>query len=356
MISRVTTDLVTTPNLRNEVEPTGGIDVKYGVTRSLTANLSYNTDFAESEADDAQVNLTRFNQFFPEKREFFLEAQGAFQFGVGGSSVSNSQAPRIFFSRRIGLNAGSVIPVIGGGRLAGRAGPWTLGALSMETDSDSRSDAPKTNFTVLRVRHDVLRRSNVGALFTRRSVSTVAPGANDVVGLDGNFVFYQNVYLSGYLARSMTKGRRGEDVSYRTQFNYTHDRYGLELDRNVVERNFNPEVGFMPRTNFRRNFALVRFSPSHQEQSDRAQVLRLNRALITSPTTTADYQRAFRPRPSQSICTTATASLSMSCAITSSSPCPSRSAQRCAFRSAATRSATWSRPIKAGRSDPSAAR
>jgi hypothetical protein len=113
----------------------------------------------------------------------------------------------------------------------------------------------------MRLRRDVLRRSTVGGIFTSRSRSTVGPGSNEVFGVDGNFAFYQNVYLSGFAARSITDGRDGDDLSYRTQFNYGADRYGLTLDRIVVEPNFNPEVGFLRRQNFRKNTATGRFSP-----------------------------------------------------------------------------------------------
>jgi len=271
-ITRLTTDLVASPPQHNDFDPDVGLDVKYGVTKSLTADFTYNTDFAQVEADEVQVNLTRFNLLFPEKRDFFLEGQGLFTFGgVGGGSPplagtntagnGASDAPTIFYSRRIGLENGRAVPIIGGGRLSGRAGEWTIGALNISSDDDPDARAAQTNFTVLRVRRDVLRRSAIGALFTARSVSTVAPGSNELAGVDGNFSFFQNVYFNGFAATSRTEGRDGDDLSYRAQFNYAADRYGLQLDRLVVPQNFNPEVGFLPRTNFRRNFASGRFSP-----------------------------------------------------------------------------------------------
>ena len=270
-ITRVTTDLLSNPAVRNNVDPTGGLDLKYGLTKSLTADFTLNTDFAQVEADEAQINLTRFNLSFPEKREFFLEGRGIFDsfgaspntgggFATGGPGGTNV-APTIFYSRSIGLAGGREVPVIGGGRLSGKAGPWSVGALNMETGDERTAGARQTNFSVLRLRRNILRRSNVGGIFTRRSLSTVAPGSNEVWGLDANLAFYQNVYLVGYLAQSRTGGRSGDDMAYRTQFAYGGDRYGLTLDRNVVEKNFNPEVGFMRRLNFRRTFAQPRFSP-----------------------------------------------------------------------------------------------
>jgi hypothetical protein len=266
VISRLTTDLTTNPTVRNDLEPDAGLDVKYSVTKSLTADFTYNTDFAQVEADDAQVNLTRFNLVFPEKREFFLEGAGIFDFGSpGGDNLGSGDAPTIFYSRRIGLSDARVVPVIAGGRLTGKAGPWTIGAFNMETDDDESSGARRTNFGVFRLRHDILRRSTVGGIYERRSVSTIGPGDNQLWGLDTNLAFYQNVFINGYYAQTRTEGRIGEktsdDIAYRTLFNYTADRYGLGIDRMVVGDNFNPEVGFLRREKFRRNFARARFSP-----------------------------------------------------------------------------------------------
>jgi hypothetical protein len=262
VISRLTTDRTAQTLVENDFNPDAGVDLKYGVTKSLTVDFTYNTDFAQVEADEQQVNLTRFSLSFPEKREFFLEGQGAFLFGSGAvADVGGSMVPTIFYTRRIGLSGSREVPVIAGARLGGKTGPWTVGILSIETDDNPAARIEQTNFTVLRFRRDVLRRSNVGTLYTRRSVSTVAPGANNVWGIDGNFAFYTNWYVSGYVAQSRTEGLGGDDLSYRTQFNYTHDRYGLSLDRLVVERNFNPEIGLIRRENFRRSFASARFSP-----------------------------------------------------------------------------------------------
>ena len=125
-MSTVTTDLQSSPALRNDFDPDGGIDVKYGLTKSLTADFTYNTDFAQVEVDEAQVNLTRFSLVFPEKRDFFLEGQANFTFGTGGTgSVGGRDVPTIFFSRRIGLSGGQAIPVIAGGASAGRLAPGT---------------------------------------------------------------------------------------------------------------------------------------------------------------------------------------------------------------------------------------
>jgi hypothetical protein len=268
-ISRLTTDRVAKPAVTNDLDPDAGVDIKYGITKSLTADFTYNTDFAQVEADEVQVNLTRFNLQFPEKRDFFLEGQGTFTFGTvsgGGGGAAGSagtsgagDAPTIFYSRQIGLVAGQPVPIVGGGRLSGRAGRFSLGALNVETDD--AAGAKQTNFTVLRIRRDVLRRSTIGALLTRRSVSAAGPGSNEVFGLDANFGFFQNVYVSGYAAKSRTDGRDTDDISYRGNFSYSADRYALQVDRTVVGDNFIPEVGFLPRLSFRRNFVGGKFMP-----------------------------------------------------------------------------------------------
>ncbi len=258
--SRLTTDTLLKPAVRNDLASDVGVDVKYGVTKSLSADFTYNTDFAQVEVDEAQVNLTRFNLQFPEKRDFFLEGQGIFTFGgVNGSGGGDS--PTIFYSRRIGLQGSTAVPIGFGGRLAGRVGRYSIGALNIGTEDMSVPKVAATNFTVLRVRRDVLQRSSIGALFTNRSVSTVSPGSNQVFGLDANFAMSPDATLGGYLAKSNTAGRAGAAISYRANFNYTADRYGAQLDRTVVGDNFNPEVGFLRRMQFRSNFGSLRFSP-----------------------------------------------------------------------------------------------
>lgn len=271
-INRLTTDNLAVPSLHNDLKSDISIDAKYGITKSLTADLTYNTDFAQVEADEVQVNLTRFSLQFPEKRDFFLEGQGMFQFGASsstgsppptGSSASggSADAPTIFYSRQIGLSNGIVIPILGGGRLSGRVGKWSVGALNIASKADTAAKVQQTDFTVLRVRRDVLRRSTVGLMFADRSQSTVAAGANTLLGVDGNFSFFQNIYFSGYVAGTSTPTKTSDQTSYRGNFTYGADRYGFTLDRMVIDRNFNPEIGFVPRQNVRRNFASARFSP-----------------------------------------------------------------------------------------------
>ena len=264
-ISELRTDHVARPSFTNDLSADAGIDAKYGVTKGLTLDLTYNTDFAQVEEDEAQINLSRFGLFYPEKREFFLEGQGIFSFGGPGNTgrqSGNSVTPTLFFSRRIGLAGGREVPIIGGGRLSGRAGRYTMGLISIRSDDfdDPTVSAVATTFNVMRVKRDVFGRSNIGALVTHRSNAVLGNGSNVVYGMDAQLAHgFTNV--NAYVARSQTPGLHGKDLSYRTQLDYNADRYGLELERRVVDDNFNPEVGFMRREDFRRNYARARFSP-----------------------------------------------------------------------------------------------
>ncbi len=275
-ISGVTTDLTLDEPRRNDGDGDFGVDVKYGITRNLTADLTWNTDFAQVEVDEQQVNLTRFNLFFPEKREFFLENRGIFDFARGGGpslrdgalrligsgrSSEESRAPTLFYSRRIGLQEGAVVPIVGGGRVTGKVGAFDVGALSMQADDAPNAGVEATHFTVARIKRDILRRSAVGALFTNRSVSLAGDGASQTLGADGTFSFYENVSAVAYLARTRTPGRQGRDMSYQGQLTWNGDRYGFQADHLTVEDNFRPEVGFWRRENFRRSFGSARFSP-----------------------------------------------------------------------------------------------
>jgi len=252
----------------------GGFDVKVGITDGVTADFTYNTDFAQVEEDEQQVNLTRFNVLFREKRDFFLEGQGIFSFGglgnqpsgTGGGDSSqgnptSTDVPIVFFSRRIGLSGGYEVPIDVGGRVTGKAGPYSIGLLDIRTGDAAAAGVQPTNFGVVRIKRDILRRSAVGVLYTARSISSFGAGSSRVFGVDGVFSFYQNLNINTYLARTDTPEGLGRGTSYRAQLDYNADRYGLQLERLAVDERFNPDVGFLRRTAFTRNSAFVRFSP-----------------------------------------------------------------------------------------------
>ena len=141
------------------------------------------------------------------------------------------------------------------------AGDFTIGALNIHTDDTLSAGALATNFTVIRIKCDILRRSRIGGIFTGRSVSTNGPGSNEVYGLDAAFSFYNNVNFNGYYARSRTPGLSEDDVSYQAAFTYTGDLYALQVDHLLIGDNFNPEIGFLRRDDFRRTFVTAQYSP-----------------------------------------------------------------------------------------------
>ena len=148
--------------------------------------------------------------------------------------------------------------------MTGKAGAFDVGALSIQTEESPEAGTASTNFTVLRIRRDILRRSSVGGIFTNRSVSLVGPGSSQAYGVDGTFSFHDNLDFVTYYARTRTPLAEGRDASYQGRFSYGADRYGLTVDHVVVEENFLPEIGFLQRENYRRTNLSGRFSPRPQ--------------------------------------------------------------------------------------------
>jgi hypothetical protein len=230
-----------------------GLDVKWGVRADLTLDVTVNTDFAQVEADEQQVNLTRFPLFFPEKRPFFLENAQLFQLG-------QPQNIDLFFSRRIGLSAaGEPIDIVAGGRLSGKLGGYNVGVLNMQTDAavNARSGqtlAPANNFTVMRLQRE-MGRSNVGAMFVgRRGVGdrAVAGDYNRAYGLDLGWQATTNGRLFAFLARTESPAAKGgSDYAGRTSYLYANDQMGAGLGYAQVGERFNPEVGFLRRRGYR---------------------------------------------------------------------------------------------------------
>jgi hypothetical protein len=267
VVSDLTTDRTLVPQVSNEVGGSIGFDVRYGLGQNFTTDFTYNTDFAQVEADEQQVNLTRFSLFFPEKREFFLENQGLFAFGGAATGVLGAVAdtPVLFYSRRIGLHQGAAVPLEAGGRLTGRQGRFSIGLLNVQADSDPALAFRATNFSVIRIKQNVLRRSSIGVIYTGRSIDQLGGGRNDAYGIDGMFPFFDNLTFNAYWARTRSQGLTGKDTSHRLQMDYAGDRYGVQVERLVVGDHFNPEVGFVRRDDMRRHFGQFRFSPRPKE-------------------------------------------------------------------------------------------
>ena len=267
-ISNASGRAITGRGVENDLVADVGVDAKYGITQNMVADFTYNTDFAQVEADQQQVNLTRFSLFFPEKRDFFLENQGLFTFGGASpnQSASSSNTPILFYSRRIGLESGQVVPIRGGGRLTGRVGRYTLGLINIQTGEEEAVAAEPTNFSVLRLRRDVMGRSSVGLMMTGRNATGDGRQDSLAYGVDGAFGFFQSLTINTYWARTENHLRtgRGDRASYLGQLDYSGDRYGLRLERLVVGDAFNPGVGYLRRPDMRRHFGLARFSPRPQ--------------------------------------------------------------------------------------------
>ncbi len=261
--SASTTDQTARVPFRNDGTGDIGVDLKYGLSRSLTADFTVNTDFAQIEEDLQQINLTRFSLLFPEKRDFFLEGQGIFAFGgrslQGGGGGDTADVPIMFFSRQIGLSAGQTIPVIGGGRVTGKAGRFDIAALNIQAGEKTEASAPSTNFSAFRLRRDILRRSNIGMIATARKPnggqSSVAMGA------DASIRVSANTTVLGFYSRTDVAGDSSQASSYRGRFEYAGDRYGVSGEHLLVEPGFAPAVGYARREDFRRNLVGARFSP-----------------------------------------------------------------------------------------------
>ena len=229
-----------------------GMDVKWGVTPALTADFSVNTDFAQEEADVQQVNLTRFSLFFPEKRQFFLEGRQAFQFGVG-------REIDLAFTRRIGLSpAGQPVPIRAGARLSGREGPTSIGAMNIQT-ADA-SGLPGQNFSVIRLKRDMLARSSIGGILTN-----VQGGGqvNRVYGADASFYLRRLWFLEGWLAGMDESGASRSGAGY-GRVAYERDRVGAGYTLLSIGEGFRPGVGFVRRPDSRQHASEVRFSPRPQ--------------------------------------------------------------------------------------------
>ncbi len=245
--------------------------LKFRPTPALTLDVTVNTDFAQTEVDDVIVNVTRFPLFFPERREFFLEGAGIFEFGTG-VGIRQSRDFKLFFSRRIGLSPeGDLIPIIAGARFTGRVGPYAIGLLNVQTDTALGIQG--SNFGVYRVKRDVLGRSSVGAMFTNRQ-SSLEGDYNRVFGIDGNFVFADHLNLQGFVAKTETPTLPEDDWSAFGRILWNSDFLLAGGEYLLVQRNFNPEIGFVPRPDQRKTTLQFGVKPRPESDLIRQWVLR----------------------------------------------------------------------------------
>ena len=255
-----------------DTEVDAGLDVKASITSNFTLDLTYNTDFAQVEADNVQINLTRFNLFFPEKREFFLERAGLFQFGAPKES-------EVFFSRQVGLNA----DIVGGGRLTGQAGPISIGAMSLRTDDalpngstdpNDPTAVPAAWNSVARLRGDLMGRTTLGGIVTSKETTA---GHNRVIGADIESRFWtSSSFLLWGANVSDSKHMEGDGESYAGQAELIlqNDLYIAEITRTVTGEAFNPALGFVRRPDQKRWGGQLGYRPRF-EQSEWARQLSL---------------------------------------------------------------------------------
>lgn len=228
----------------------GGLDVKWGVTPGLTADFTLNTDFAQEEVDDLQINFTRFSLRFPEKRQIFLEGQRHFTFG-------ERRDADVVFTRRIGLSdEGRAVPIVGGTRLSGRQGAYTVGLMGMATAETENQVGER--FTVARIRRDIFSRSTIGAVFTDRSSDGVF---NRVAGLDTNLHFRNAWSFEGILARVFEETDQASTGLASGRLDYDDDLLGGTVKFIQIGENFDPGIGFVQRLGMRKTFLQARVSP-----------------------------------------------------------------------------------------------
>ena len=236
----------------------GGLDLKYGVTPNLTADLTFNTDFAQVEADQEQVNLTRFSLFFPEQRPFFLEGASIFDVGIPRPSFRRPPPLLLFYSRRIGLAKGHAIPILGGGKMTGKIGPYGIGILNVLTNAFKDDefqigqppiDEPRTNYSVVRVNRDILKGSTIGGIFiNKQDVDTY----NRTAGLDFSYRPTREINIDGLWSRTFEADILGNSNAFFIGGDWRTNLFRFNSSYTDIGEDFNPEVGYIQRRDVRR--------------------------------------------------------------------------------------------------------
>jgi hypothetical protein len=269
---------------------TGGLDIKYGISSSLVANLTGNTDFADAEVDQQQFNLTPFKLFFPEKRQFFLENEGIFDFATGDMD-------RLFFSRTIGIDpvSGEVVPINGGAKITGTIGKYQVGL--MEVDTRSSGPNPYANYAVARVKRALFGDSYIGVMAIDKRSGNQQDRYNQSLGADARLVFFKNLALHGWAAQTRTPGLSGGQTNVGGIVTYRTDWLRFAGEQNKIGANYNPEVGFIERTNSNQSYLELNLTP--HPHAWKLRELNFEGFLFHAPDThgvvqTQEYQGTFR--------------------------------------------------------------
>jgi len=239
-------------------EKIGG-EVNIDITPTLKLNFSVNTDFAQVEADRKRINLTRFSLFYPEKRQFFLEGKNYYEMNVGRT--------RTFYSRKIGIENGAEIPIIGGMSLFGKLNKTNIGVMSIQTNQ--KDSVPSTNYSVIRVKQDIWKQSSIGAIATQKYSEN---GYNRVYGTDFTYstseIFTnKNLLVGGSFAVSDTKvygeteNLNNDNLTYNVFLSYPNDVIEFDFSFKTVQQDFNPEMGFARRENYQMLYTELQFNP-----------------------------------------------------------------------------------------------
>ncbi|MFB0564229.1 MAG: DUF5916 domain-containing protein [Candidatus Aminicenantaceae bacterium] len=260
-----------------------GLDAKVALTANLALDLTLNTDFAQVEADQEQVNLTRFSLYYPEKREFFLEGAQVFSFGgSGGNHWHREEADmNLFYSRRLGLVDGHEARILGGAKMVGKVGKYQIGVMNILTDDVTFQEEDETtkvnaiNFTVMRVQRDILQRATIGMMFLNKE-DLRSSDFNRSLGLDAHFPLTLYFTLSGYLAATFGPEEADDgqiinmnkrNLAGKLSLGYNSDLWNASASYQDVGARFNPEIGFIRRTDFRLSSTSVEYSPRPKESS-----------------------------------------------------------------------------------------
>jgi hypothetical protein len=253
-------------------------DLKYRISSDFTVDFTANTDFAEAEVDAQVLNVTRFPVFFPERREFFVEGAGIFDYGPGGGAAAEM---KLFFSRSIGLSADrETIPILAGAKMTGKASGWSLGVLDVQTDALGKT--PQRNYAVLRVKKDLFARSNVGFILTNRDSTRPSDPYNRGFGADANFVLRDHLNIQAFAASTFSPGTPDNHWAGRLRSNWDTDRWLFNFEHLLIQKDVNPEMGWLPRRDMRKTKVQIDFKPRPHISHVRQLFFRTNVEYITN--------------------------------------------------------------------------